>query len=269
MTDDLTTIANMAFSEAQQEFRIRYYWWATAEFEREIHESFPNLRLFKAGPISQLYQFMQRIDGGKQLVLAHALLKRFHPDAVEALAQSCSAEESAIRDELDGFRRLVCVREVTTAAKRSAEKTIKFVSKRKLRQMMVSRFAETYGSRCTRMEIGAESDPLFASKCCGWVISTRLDFGRRESLIQYDHSLESETRIHHPADPRISAPALELQRWISFGAWLGICSLTQWQYLTADDVEPACDAVIGLCGHFFEAAPKLLKGLEFDKLTGE
>jgi hypothetical protein len=259
----------MTFSKAQQEFQIRYYWWATAEFEREIHESFPNLRLFKAGPISQLYQFMQGIDGGKQLVLAHALLKRFHPDAVKALAQSCSAEESAIRDELDGFRQLVCVREVTTAAKRSAEKTIKFVSKRKLRQMMVSRFAETYGSRCTRMEIGAESDPLFATKCCGWVISTQLDFGHRESLIQYDHSLESETRIHHPADPRISAAAMQLQRSISFAAWLGICSLTQWRYLTADDVEPACDAVIRLCGHFFEAAPKLLKGLEFDKLTGE
>src|ERR1700722_9795978 len=128
----------MIFSQAKQEFQIRYYEWATAEFEREIHESFPKLRLFTTGPISQLYQFMQGIDGGKQLLLAHALLKRFHPDAVEALGQGCSAEEGAIRDELDGFRRLVSGREAGAAEKRSAEKTIKFVSKRKLRQMMVS-----------------------------------------------------------------------------------------------------------------------------------
>jgi len=142
----------MTFAEAQQEFQIRYYWWATAEFEREIHESCPNLRLFKAGAISQVDQFMQRIDGGKQLLLAHALLKRFHPAAVRALAQSCSAEEKALRDELDAFRNRASVREVS--AKRSAGKTMKFLSKRKLRQLMVSKFAETYGSRCIRMEIG-------------------------------------------------------------------------------------------------------------------
>ena len=63
-----------------------------------------------------------------------------------------------------------------------------------------------------KMEIGVEWDPVFAMKCCGWVVSTKLYFGRRESLIQYKHSLESESRIHHPADPRMSAPALELQR---------------------------------------------------------
>jgi len=106
-------------------------------------------------------------------------------------------------------------------------------------------------------------------KCCGWVISTQLYFGRHESVIQYRHSVQSETRIHHPANPQWSVPALELEHSISFAAWLGICSQTQWQYLTKDDVEPASDAVIRLCGHFFDVAPKLLKGLEFDKLTGE
>jgi hypothetical protein len=257
----------MTFSKAQQEFRIRYYWWATADFEREIHESYPDLRLFKGGLISHLYQFMQRIDGRKQLVLAHALLKRFHPAAVRALAHSCSAEESALRDELDNFCLKSSVREVS--AKRCAGKAIKFVSKRKLRQVMVAKFVETYGSRCIRMEIGEEWDPLFFMKCCGWVISTQLYFGRRESIIQYRHSVQSETRIHHAADPRWSVPALELQESISFAGWLGVCSQTQWQYLTKDDVEPASDAVIRLCGHFFEVAPKLLKGLEFDKLTGE
>jgi hypothetical protein len=119
------------------------------------------------------------------------------------------------------------------------------------------------------MEIGEEWDSLFFIKSCGWVISTQLYFGRRESVIQYRHSVESETRIHHAADPRFSVAALKLEQCISFAAWLGICSQTQWQYLTADDVEPASDAVIRLCGHFFEVAPKLLKGLELDKLTGE
>jgi hypothetical protein len=36
-----------------------------------------------------------------------------------------------------------------------------------------------------------------------------------------------------------------------------------------EDVDSACDAAIKLCGHFFEVAPKLLKGLEFEKITTE
>jgi hypothetical protein len=34
----------MAFSEAKKEFDIRYYLWATSDFEREIEESFPNFQ---------------------------------------------------------------------------------------------------------------------------------------------------------------------------------------------------------------------------------
>lgn len=259
----------MTFSKAQQEFQIRYYLWATAEFEKEIHESFPNLRLFKGGSIWKLYQFMQRIDGGKQLALAHSLLKRFHSDAVKTLGESCSDEESSLRDELDDFRRNPLGLEAEIPARRSAGEKIKFVSKSKLRKVMVSKFRGAYGSQCIKMEIGEEWDPLFDMKCCGWIISTQLWFGRRESLISYNHSIVSETRIHHPENPGITAPAMKLKQLISFSSWLGICSQTQWEYLTDDDVEPACDAAIKLCGHFFEVAPKLLKGLEFEKIAEE
>jgi hypothetical protein len=52
---------------------------------------------------------------------------------------------------------------------------------------------------------------------------------------------------------------------ISFNSWLGI-SQTEWKHLTNEEVEPACDAVIKHCRHFFEVAPKLLKGLELEKV---
>jgi hypothetical protein len=257
----------MKFVEAKQEFQIRYYLWATSEFEGEINASFPNLRLFKAGPVWKLYQFMLRIDRDKQLVLAHSLLKRFHPDAVKTLGETDSSEESSLRDELDDFRRNVFGLEAEISTKRAAGEKIKFVSKSKLRKIMVSKFREAYGSQCVKMENGEEWDPLFDMKCCGWIISTQLWFGRHESLISYNHSIVSETRIHHPQNPEITAPAMKLEQLISFSGWLGICSQTQWQYLMPDDVEPACDAAIKFCGHFFEIAPKLLKGLEFDKIT--
>jgi hypothetical protein len=255
----------VTLEKAKQEFQIRYYLWAISEFEKEIDQSFANLRSFKAGPIWGLHQFMQKLDRDKQLVLAHSLLKRFHPDAVKALGESCSDEESSLRDELDDFRRNSFGLEVEIPARRRAGEKIKFVSKGKLRKIIVARFREAFESQCVKMEIGPEWDPLFDMKCCGWIISTQLWFGRHESLIEYSHSIVSETRIHHPQNPEITAPAMKLKHRISFGGWLGICSQTQWEYLMEEDIEPASDAAIKLCGYFFEVAPKLLKGLEFKK----
>jgi hypothetical protein len=259
----------MTFEKAKQEFQIRYYLWSISEFEREINELFPNLRLFKTGSIWKLHQFMQQLDRNKQLVLAHSLLKRFHPDAVKTLGENCSEEENCLRDELDAFRRKSFGLEVEIPTRRRAGEKIKFVSKGKLRKIMVAKFREAYGSQCVKMEIGPEWDPLFDMKCCGWIISTQLFFGRHESLISYNHSIVSETRIHHPQNPEITASAMKLKQLISFSSWLGICSQTQWEYLMEVDVEPACDAAIKFCGHFFEVAPKLLKGLEFEKITAD
>jgi hypothetical protein len=55
--------------------------------------------------------------------------------------------------------------------------------------------------------------------------------------------------------------------YMSFCSWLGVTSQTQWEYLMEEDVEPTCEAVINFCERFFEVAPKLLKGLEFEKIT--
>jgi hypothetical protein len=56
---------------------------------------------------------------------------------------------------------------------------------------------------------------------------------------------------------------------LSFCSWLGITGATRWKYLVNEDVEAACEVAMKFCGHFFEIAPKLLKGLEFDKITSE
>jgi len=83
----------MNFSEAKRQFDIRYYLWATSEFQREIEESFPVLRSFKAGSAWKTYQFMLQLSKDDQLILARSLLKRFHPNAVKALGEMCSVDE--------------------------------------------------------------------------------------------------------------------------------------------------------------------------------
>lgn len=261
----------MTFSKAQREFRIRYYLWATSEFEKEINESFPNLRLFKGGSTWKLYQFMRELNKSDQLTLAHGLLKGSHRDAVKTLGETISDEEESLLSRSDEFRLRPSGLDVEIAARRRAGEKIKFVSKRKLLKAMEAKFQDAFGSQCIESKRVLEGDPFvrFQMRCCGWIIQTGFWFGRKESLINYNQLIASPTRIKHPDNPDISGAAMLMENCISLCSWLGIAGQTEWEYLMDEDVELTCEAVIKLCGHFFEVLPKLLKGLEFEKITGE
>ena len=306
----------MTPSEAKGEFQIRYYLWSISEFEKEIEESFPNLRLFKAGSVWKTYQFMLRLDKRDQLTLAHALLKRFHHDAVKALGENCSPEEQLLRSRCDEFFRInglyqwvkrsekagrfleaktvfETFRQEATriygesrqddeeslrsrldsffrsvpptfeqelAARKQAGEKIKFVSKRKLQKTMTEMFKTTFADQITNFTFDDTLDPLsgFDIKCCGWILSTHFWFGRRESLINYSHSLASPTTFEHRGN---QVPTMVMGHSIS---WLG---MNQWEYITEEEVGPTCNDVVNLCRRFIEVAPKLLKGLEFYKVT--
>jgi hypothetical protein len=95
----------MTFEKAKQEFEIRFYFWGISEFEKEIDESFPNLRSFKSGTAWETYQFMQQLDKNEQLTLMRGLLKR-NNDAIQALGENCSIEEESLRSRRDDFFRI-------------------------------------------------------------------------------------------------------------------------------------------------------------------
>ncbi len=60
----------MTLSDAEKEFRLRCSVWAKAEWEKEINESYPHLRLFKTGHAWNIYQFMQKFNKEDQLAWA-------------------------------------------------------------------------------------------------------------------------------------------------------------------------------------------------------
>jgi hypothetical protein len=96
----------MTRSQAKEEFQVRLYYWARSEWERQINESFPDLRSFKAGTAWETVMFMGQLGRREQLLLAGALLKRFHPEAVKTLGETCSSEEESLRGRRDHFFRL-------------------------------------------------------------------------------------------------------------------------------------------------------------------
>jgi hypothetical protein len=96
----------MILSDAEKEFRLRYYVWAKAEWEKEINESFPHLRMFKTGHMWDIYQFIQKLDKKRQLALAMGRLKQQSPELASKWGDNLSEEEKSIYQKFDSMFRI-------------------------------------------------------------------------------------------------------------------------------------------------------------------
>jgi len=256
----------MLFSEAQKQYQIRHYLWSISEFEREIALSFPNLRLFNAGYAREVHQFMQQLEKKEQLTLAHGLLKERYSDAAKAVGEAVSAQEQLLLNKCRVFSSNLGMKlDDDIAARRRTGEKIAFASKRKLQNAVTAKFKEKFGGQIIGERSYGESESwsVFEMKFCGWILSTHFEFGRHESLIEYSHTIESETRKPLPRRPDIMVPAMLLEQRMS---WL---CFHQLKHILNSEIDPACDAVMKFCGYFFDVAPKLLKGLEFEKIAAE
>jgi hypothetical protein len=278
---------------------------------------------------------MRQLSRPEQLLVAGGLLKRFHPDAVKTLGETCSPDEVTFRTRRDDFFRLreeyrgLCELESSEqreaapfvwrmlrgrvvkllgevdfpagepfkqqrdpalrtelealfrpipstyeegiAARKKAGEKVRFVGKRKVQEMVMARFEKAFGAQCVDSSYDDLCDPSSSYDIRGpggWLISTHFWFGRGASLIDYSHAVFSEAGVEQPGPNGPYTANLGLGGMLSLCAGLGICSQTQWEYLsTAEEVDRTCDAALEQCRHFFEVAPKLLAGLEFEKIT--
>jgi hypothetical protein len=257
----------MNFSAAKCEFECRYYHWALSEWEREIAEGCPNLRLFRTGPAWQLLEFMRPLDLDSQRALGHALINRFHPDATKALGDVISPQEEFLRRKLDRFRHDArsSIELEIDSRQRDGER-VKFMNKRMALNIAAEKFRKTFGNDCIETKRVVAGDPSL-SFCLkprkGWLIYTYLWFGRKETMIDYSHLISSERTFQQQGHTGPFTHQLTLAFLVSFCSWLGICSQSQWEYLvSAEDVDYACDGVIKVCDHFFRNVSVLLDGLD-------
>jgi len=253
----------MNFVEAKKQFDIRYYLWATSEFQKEIDWSFPTLRLFKAGGAWKTYQLMLKLPKSEQLVLARGLLKRSHPNAVKALGETSSSEEESLCSRRDAALSNILSLGEEIRARKNAGEPIKLASKRKLRKVMTAQFKAAFGNECFDLACVDEGPDLrFKMKRAGWVVNTFFYFGRRQTVLDYFHNIESERTF--PVNE--GEMGMGMGGGISFNSYLGI-SRTEWHYLTEEEIAPTCDVVVKLCAHFFDVLPNLLKGLECETVV--
>lgn len=314
----------MNLADAEKEFRLRNYVWAKAEWEKEINDSFPHLRLFKTGHAWEISQFMQKLNKSEQLALAMGRLKQQSPELASRWGDNLSEEEKSLckkfhtfwsirgqfhefkqlcnegknpdvkflfdglcegaakilfdRDsdnseflvaELEKFLSPLSWEEQVKARKLAGEKT-KFVSKKKLQKILTQKVKDVFGGQYVECEVDEGHWTAFDIKCGGWMLQTQFNFGRKpgyqQSVLGYWHNICSESKTLRPAIPEYGIPEFmypvaHLCRGVRWP-----CS-SEWEYLTEEDVELACNETFKYCRRFFEAAPKLLKDLKVENIT--
>jgi len=96
----------MNLADAEKEFQSRHYIWSKAEWQKEIDDSFPHLRMFKTGGAWDLYQFMQKLSKDEQLALAMGRLKQGSPEIASKWGEHLSEVEESTCRRFDAFFRI-------------------------------------------------------------------------------------------------------------------------------------------------------------------
>lgn len=134
----------------------------------------------------------------------------------------------------------------------------------KVRRAMTAHFKAAFGSACLRPDpLDKGEDLIFRMECRGWILKTFFHFWHYGPVINCSHIVWTGKWLF-PEEPLV-LPFNCLRSGTSYGNEIGIGSV--WDHITDEDVEPVCAEVIEHCRRFFEAAPKLLEGLELETLT--
>jgi len=246
------------------EFAVRYYRWALDDIHREVREGFPLLRSIKSSLPMRAVAFLESFSDDDRLRAATALVKRFHPRAIELTGDSFGAAE---REVDEGYR---------------AAARIPRPEEEWYRQAMLNNPAELRIDRRRFLSaVKAELAPVlgagepfstdwrYDTPLGPWTLTTLVDVGGSVHQLMYTqtivHSRASAGGAPAPQRPAAGAAGAAAPRPLKEGlsacAWLGIAGQTDWNRLVESDTPAAARSLARVCAHFLEALPALLAGL--------
>lgn len=238
-------------NKLKEELSVRCYYWARSEFENEIAQGFPSLRLFKMGSAWGCLQLMLKLGKSEQLALAYALLKRFHSTAVQALGEELSNDEKELLESVRQFRgKIVMERE------REVESSVgvAYARRQKIKVETCRKFIAMYADKIIETDDDSEETcPRFIIKIDGFFIQTCLDFDCGKSSLEYNHLVYIEGK-----NEGVDYNGLVSH---SLNSWLGISSQTRWSHIKVNEIESVSEGLIVLCNRYFSIMPKLLSNL--------
>lgn len=216
--------------------------------------------------IKRYFQTFRQLRDEAKISDAKISFDRICVPAARTLFDTDSTDVDFLSSKLDAFLGSIpqSFEEQVKARMKAGEK-IKFVSKKKLQKIVTQKVKDVFGNQYEECRFDEGHWTAFDIKCDGWMLQTQFNFGHKpayqQSVLGHWHNICSREKAPHPAMPEVMYPVTHLYRCVRWP-----CSW-EWEYLTEEDIELACGETFKYCGYFFEAAPRLLKGLEYEKIT--
>jgi hypothetical protein len=224
-------------------FAVRFYEWAKQDFEREIQEDYPLLGTVNVEAARRLIPYLRRLSQADQVRVAHALVKRFHPDALEVLGQEITAEDKRWIDAADQARSVP-----TEEEDREFQDEMRHGTSR-VGRSKVNRAANAALEPITGKPAGraGANEWYYELHGAGWLVRTHIDTGGSYYELAYAHDL--------------FAGEQPLAPFVSVLSWLGI-GQTKWRVRSDLEIPTAVESLARACAHFLAAVPQLLNGLD-------
>jgi hypothetical protein len=226
--------ATQRLEPVRVEFLVRFYRWSKEFSGEERGRGFPLIGQITSPNAAIFLDFARSLGKSELVSFCNALLKRFHPRAVELTGELPTLEELALLNRYSLARNSSALKfQIASPG----------IARAQFRKLLRTKLATILGSPVD----GADKQETWKyQKPLGdWQLESTIDTGGRK-VLGYEHSIRAREHVF-------------LHSQISVLSWMGISSQTDWVWQTEDG--KIAEAFEEVSRVFLAAAPALLKGL--------
>jgi hypothetical protein len=235
--------------KAPDEFLVKLYRWARADFQREIDEGFPLLRGIDGRTTYGLLGLMESLPAAERLAFVSFLLRRFHQRAAEVLGERETGDERRFQEMFSNtFQTINHLEQQRLEQARGLGPLLEG----KERDAIIKRVREElHEPHYVWPRSGPWKGMSFEVEKGAFRIVTRL-YTRMSVSLCYDHAVQNKGMEGYNQNMAFYCDRLSVY------SWLGVSGQTMWMGLRAGDVERVASHVVRLSRHFIEGVGALL-----------
>lgn len=218
-------------------FYAELYQWSLKDWQREISEEFPYLRLFPPGLTGNIIPMLSGMSKEQRNRIVCALVKRMNHVGACAAGEPPTDEEVELATSFleKSFQPTTEMFEYNSAS--GEGRLPPKVSRKDLEGLLKSTLDPICGRRRPNHAAGGWR---YEFERAPFIVRTTFDVAGRYHQLSFDH------RIHIGREPIFGR--------YSFLVWLGISGQTCWTYISESEAPQICQSVAFLCRHFLSAS---------------
>jgi hypothetical protein len=218
--------------------KINLYRFAQRDWQREQAENFVLTRTLGGRSVNVFLELFHEMQADEQQALINALLKKFHPDAVQALGGAFTSEDQAYWEQLNRRRQRAMLMSYAEIKGPGNRRALNAAVKAEL------------GFLGKAKQLDGPSEWFYTASFGAWKVETWIDMGGRFNDLSYSHDIGrpgQRSTIRH----------------ISLLSWLGLSGGSgKLDAESPEEIETSARALARACRLFLDAVPEIVAGID-------